>query len=457
MRTKLLFIAGALLTLPAVASAHAFGQQYTLPLPFQFYALGASCALIASFVFLMLYSTPERSSPFIPKRFTIQQSGIIEIILRGIGIIGFAGTLICAFWGAQDFTLNPVPELFWAILLLGFTYLSVFIGDLWRFVSPFETLARILFAKRPEPLMEYPEELGYVPAIVFYYALIWFELLSNGAGAIPSNIGAVLVGYAAVSLIGAGIFGIDEWFTYGDFFTVFFGLIGRFAPIQLEKRFLNVQPFAERLIVEEAESKSILVFILFMLASTAFDGLQDTQIWWNTLYHSLIQIYFYNIERLAIFIASPFIFLALYALAMYLMKLLTGTRERIVVLLLRFAYSLIPIAIAYNFAHYFTLLINSIQALFAIVSDPLGKGWDIFGTAHYVVNIGLIGAKEVWYAQFSAIVIGHILATYVAHRIAMREFPTRREIMLGQIPILILMVFYTVFGLWILAQGYQNG
>src|SRR3569833_647626 len=113
-----------------------------------------------------------------------------------------------------------------------------------------------------------------------------------------------------------------------------------------------------------------------------------------------------------------------------------------------YALSLIPIAIAYNFAHYYTLLINSTQLLFALASDPLGKGWDIFGTAHYQVNIGLIGAREVWYAQFIAIVFGHIIATYVAHQIAVREFSSREQMLFGQLPMLVLMVIYTVFGLW---------
>jgi hypothetical protein len=336
-------------------------------------------------------------------------------------------------------------------------YLSVFVGDLWRFVSPFETISRIIFSPSKEPLLRYPDWLGYFPAFIFYYFLIWFELLSYGAGAVPSVVGEVLIGYAALSVFGAGLFGIEEWFTRADFFTVFFGLIGRFAPIKIEKGHVSVQSFAERLVAEQTVSMSLLFFVLFMLASTAFDGLEETQVWWNTLYHSLWQTQVYTLERFAIFIASPFIFFALYALAIWLMQLFTRTRLKLITLLTRFAFSLVPIAIAYNFAHYFTLLVNGAQALVVMASDPLSRGWNIFGTAHNSVNIGLIGAKEVWYAQFSAIVLGHIIATYVAHRIAMREFSTRGQILAGQLPMLLLMVFYTVFGLWILSQGYQTG
>jgi hypothetical protein len=445
------------LLLPAFASAHAFGQQYTLPLPFQFYALGASCALVASFIFLLLYSAPNQSQTNFRRTILIRGWTGIEIFFRCIGVIGFIGTIICAFWGQQDFTLNPAPELFWTIFLLGFTYLSVFVSDLWRFVSPFETFARIFLGEGKKPLARYPEKLGYLPAIIFYFGLICFELLSYGAGAIPSIIGGVLLGYMAVSIAGAGIFGIEDWFTHADFFTVFFRLIGLFAPIQVERGIIRLQPPAERLVVEQTRSLNLLFFIVFMLASTAFDGLEETQIWWQTLYHSAFQMQLYPTERIFILIAMPFLFLALYALAIWLMSIFTDAHSRFTYFLSRFAFSLIPIAIAYNFAHYFTLLINSTQSLFAMASDPLGKGWNIFGTANYGVNIGLIGAREVWFAQFSAIVLGHVIATYVAHRIAVREFSSQRKVLYGQLPMLILMVFYTVFGLWILSQGYQTG
>jgi len=450
----------AMYLFPALVSAHAFGQQYTLPLPFQFYAFGASCALIVSFVFLSLYSTPEKNPGSIisvRKTYVIRKWNAIEFILRTIGVFGLIATLAAAFVGPEDFTLNPAPELFWVILLLGFTYLSVFVDGLWPMVSPFETLARIFLAKNKEPLLRYPEWLGYIPATGIYFFLIWFELLSYGAGAEPSAVGEFLLGYALFSIIGAGLFGIEEWFAHGDFFTVFFGLIGLFAPVKIERGLMHLQPPAERLVLEQAGRMGLLIFVLFMLSSTAFDGLEETQIWWNTLYHSALQMQIYPIERILILLASPFIFFGLYAFAIWLMRLFTRTRLLFTTLAIRFAFSLVPIAIAYNFAHYFTLLVTGAQAIYQMASDPFSKGWDLFGTVHYQVNALLIDAKYVWYAQFASILLGHIIATYVAHRIALKVFPTRAQIIAGQLPMLLLMVFYTVFGLWILSQGYQTG
>jgi hypothetical protein len=114
--------------------------------------------------------------------------------------------------------------------------------------------------------------------------------------------------------------------------------------------------------------------------------------------------------------------------------------------------SLIPIAIAYHLAHYLTYLLIQGQLVIRLASDPFGFGWNLFGTARYRPDIGLVGARFAWYTAVSAIVLGHILAVYVAHVIALREYATRRAALRSQVPMLVLMVGYTMVSLWIIAQ-----
>ena len=87
-----------------------------------------------------------------------------------------------------------------------------------------------------------------------------------------------------------------------------------------------------------------------------------------------------------------------------------------------------------------------------MVSDPFGFGWDLFGPSLYMVNIGVVNAKFVWYTSVIAIVTGHIIAVFLAHVIALRTFGQSRAALLSQIPMLVLMVSYTMLSLWILAQ-----
>ena len=61
-----------------------------------------------------------------------------------------------------------------------------------------------------------------------------------------------------------------------------------------------------------------------------------------------------------------------------------------------------------------------------------------------------IPISAVWYLSVGAIVIGHIAAVVLAHRRALADSATRP--ILAGLPLVLLMVGYTVLSLWIIAQ-----
>ncbi|MBI4311002.1 MAG: hypothetical protein HY681_04390 [Chloroflexi bacterium] len=117
-----------------------------------------------------------------------------------------------------------------------------------------------------------------------------------------------------------------------------------------------------------------------------------------------------------------------------------------------FVFSLIPIALAYHLAHFLAFLLIQGQLLVPLASDPFGWGWDLLGTARYTVNVNVVGAKFAWFLGVGAIVVGHIVAVYVAHVMALRQVGERRAALRSQYPMLALMVGYTMVSLWIIAQ-----
>ena len=117
-----------------------------------------------------------------------------------------------------------------------------------------------------------------------------------------------------------------------------------------------------------------------------------------------------------------------------------------------YVFSPVPIAIAYQVAHYYTYLLIQGQAIIALLSDPFGWGWDLFGTADYRINVNIIGADTVWYSQIALIVAGHVVALYLAHVAALRLMRDPKLAMRSQYPMLALMILYTVFSLWLLSQ-----
>jgi hypothetical protein len=118
-----------------------------------------------------------------------------------------------------------------------------------------------------------------------------------------------------------------------------------------------------------------------------------------------------------------------------------------------FVLSLVPIAAGYLAAHYFSLFVLQGQFVFFLISDPFGRGRDIFGTAGFVPNLGLLSPNLIWYFQVAALVVGHVAGLAVAHDRAVALFESRADALRSQYPMLALMVFFTVGGLWILSQG----
>ena len=117
-----------------------------------------------------------------------------------------------------------------------------------------------------------------------------------------------------------------------------------------------------------------------------------------------------------------------------------------------FVLTLVPIAVAYHLSHYFSLLLTTGQFIIPLASDPFGFGWNLFGTARYKPDIGIVSPYVVWYSAVTLIVIGHVIAVLLAHAEALRAFPNRRAALLSQLPMMLLMIAYTTLSLWIFAQ-----
>jgi hypothetical protein len=118
-----------------------------------------------------------------------------------------------------------------------------------------------------------------------------------------------------------------------------------------------------------------------------------------------------------------------------------------------FLASLVPIALVYAVAHYFSLLLLQGQFAIPLASDPLGRGWDLIGTADFRPNLAVLSPNAIWYVQVGALVVGHVAGLTLAHDRAVALFRSARTAMQTQYVMLVLMVVYTVGGLWLLSQG----
>ena len=471
-----MLLATAPLTLASeAADAHVMGVVYNLPIPFWMYAFGASAALALSFLMVGFFVTvqgAQRNFRSIEIPTAIPRAVLKG--LRGSSMVVFSLTILIALVGPQVSFGNLGFAFFWIVFVLGFAYATVLIGDVYAFISPCRIACDWIDRSRPGVFrgrVRYPSCLGYWPSVLLYMGFIWLELFGHESS---RTFGLLLLGYSALNLAGAMVFGAEAWFRYGEFFAVFFRILGKISPIAYVARgsstFVRLrQPFVG-LIEESAEHPSLVVFVLFMLSSTAFDGVHETltwvQVFWKNLYpllSSLIvrpSIFFVGLYydwQWAMLWLSPFFYLAIYLFFISVMKVVTRTSRSVSDLALQFVFTLVPIALVYHITHYYTLLFTDTPRLLPMISDPLGLGWNLFGTAAMDMQPVTLLANGVWHTQVGLILFGHIVSVYLAHAQALRIFQRKEKAMWSQLPMLLLMVAFTTAGLWILSLPIAAG
>jgi hypothetical protein len=119
-----------------------------------------------------------------------------------------------------------------------------------------------------------------------------------------------------------------------------------------------------------------------------------------------------------------------------------------------FIHTLVPIAMVYVAAHYFTFLLFEGQAIRYLASDPFGQGWDLFGTASAAIDYSLLSQNGAWYAQVAFVVLGHVAALTLAHDRALVLYKGDAKLAVrSQYWMLAIMVGFTSLALWLLAQA----
>jgi hypothetical protein len=341
----------------------------------------------------------------------------------------------------------------------------VFFGNVWPALNPWGAAADAIawlwerVAGYWDTPFAYPERLGRWPGAVLLFAFAALELAYSDPGD-PRSLGVAVVIYSLVTWLGMLAFGREAWTANGEAFSVYFGLLGRIAPLGRREgggAFVVRWPFTAltRLDVRPGT----LAFIAVMLGSVAFDGFSRTELWVDfraNLMRPVIEESPQLADVLGTLLAVGGLTLLVllvagaYLLAVRAAAVVTGYEGDLTG---AFLASLVPIALAYVVAHYFSLVVLQGQFMAPLLSDPLGRGWDLFGTADVEPDLGILTPNIVWYAQVAALVVGHVAGLALAHDRAVELFESPRKATASQYAMLALMVVYTVAGLWLLSSG----
>jgi hypothetical protein len=462
------------LTLP-LAHGLLIGRQ-DLPIPAWLFAWGASLVLIVSFVAL---SIAWRDSKFSSDRWRPVPEGLsrlltgrpAQIVTGAIGVLLLGMVVYAGLGGTDEPNLNFAVTFVFVTFWLGMVVLSILLGDVFRAFNPWRAIARTVGAvfrvaagQPHSPPLRYPEQLGRWPAVVGILAFVWLELVYGARGydtlgLEPSTVAVATLAYTAYTLIAMALFGVETWLGRGEAFSVYYGMFSQLAPLEVREGRLGIRrPLAAA--TRWARVPGSIAMVIATIASTTFDGAQEG------LLEGPIRDLFVSLADLGLgattaFRASLMIFFAL-TLAGVAGIFWAGVRGMRTVrgspalgsLGSSFAHTLIPIGVAYLAAHYFSLFVFAEQAQFTyLLSDPLGDGSDLFGTASSGIDYGLLGANTIWYVQVAALVTGHVTGLVLAHDRAITAYGDLDRAARSQRWMLLVMVAFTCLGLFLLSQA----
>ena len=455
-------VASALLAPPALA--HGLVGRTDLPIPRWLFGWGAAMVLIVSFVALaVLWQKPELQEGH--RRRLVRVPAALDVVCGVLGIGMFAAVVYSGLAGTQTATANLAPTVIYVVVWVGLVIVSLFCGDVFALFNPWRATARgvawiagrVAPERLPAPL-EYPARVGRWPAAVGVVAFVWVELIYPNRDD-PSILALLALAYAAVMLLGMSFYGIDRWTSRADAFAVYFNLFARLSPWERRDGVLYLRrPLSGVTQLEPAAGTVALV--VAMIGTTTFDGFTQGPIWRDLLPDLERPLLDLGMSLTgALQVAATIGLLVVVGLVallyragvagMHSVSASHGARD----LAQSFAHTLVPIAAAYAIAHYFSLLAYQGQATAFLVSDPLGDGSNLFGTASATIDYNVIRATGVWYVQVGALVIGHVAALILAHDRALVVWRKAREATRSQYWMLLVMVGFTSLGLWLLSAA----
>ncbi|MXW41567.1 MAG: hypothetical protein F4138_06605 [Acidimicrobiia bacterium] len=436
--------------------AHGVGVRGDLPLSFELFAIGAAVALMVTFISLsFIWRRSLLLEASSGRNLGVGLGRVLDVLVLparlaslGLFVLALASSVSGSEIGSQRFG----PLTVYVVLWVGMPLVSAVFGDVWRVLSPFETITAGIewtAAKLGLPPVEDKGEIrgGYWPSAMALGWFLFFELCYHN-GTTNEAVGGAMVAYTVGMVGGASVYG-RRWLHQADGFGVLFSLLAKMSPfyrddsgaIRLRAPLSGLTTVTPRI--------DILAVLLVVLGGTTFDSLAGSTLWPKIVGNPR------GWASTGINTAGMVVVIAIVALLYWLGSLAVGwlSEQNVRQVACRYAHSLVPIVLGYILAHYFSLLVlDGGQNFLRLLSNPFDRGSNWFGTADWSVNFLLVSTDAIAWVQFLAIVLGHIAAVLVAHDRAV-EMGSATEATWAQRPMLMVMVFYSVVGLWLLQEA----
>lgn len=377
-------------TLAGAPSAHPMPSSPHVDIPLVLIVIG-----IAVLVALVATVVPGRSHPAADDPGTAGtrdavawswQGGLSVrlLVVRVVAVLALVTAVVAARAGVDDELENLAPALVvgagWPLLILA----SLLVGSFWRWVDPWDTLARVLDRG------DGPGAPGHVyPAVVAALPWLWF-LSVHPRPLDPRAVGIALAAYTALTLAGCVALGRVRWLSSAEPVGIVLSWIG-LVP---RRRLTSWQPPA---------GAGLLLGVV--IAGSLVGALRRTELWSGVAALPRATTYATVGLLVACVVAGGLVLLA--------QRLAASPAQRAAV-----AQSLVPVAagvvVAISLAR--NRFFTSVQILPGLLGDPLGRGWDLLGSPTSGLDPAPLGATGLVALQLGVIAGAHLLAAVIAPR-----------------------------------------
>lgn len=461
VRNAGILILSLLIGVPGVASAHEISGRFEAPIPLEL-LFGGAAVTVGVTAILLAFSTEQL--PSASKEWQVRE--IPPNVATGLRIAGRSGffltftlTILIGFFGRQVPAENFATIFVWAVWLKGIAVVSALGGSPWRVLSPWRTIYDGLSRLEGDTiaLLDTPPQwVGVWPALAGY--LLWIGVLENFTTfpRSPQLTALFLLGYTTVMLIGGILYG-PQWFRQGDALAVLYRLFGGVAPCRAERApdggyILSVRaPWRD--CTTPTTDLGTAAFIVATVYTVSFDGFTSTPEYQTLLFGLRDAVEVFPMVEVLLYLAGFAGFLFALALVMWMTEYAARASQRKwKAVTIAFAPTILPIAVAYEIAHNYPFILENTGQLIAVL-------WSL-GTGGHMPTVNLLAwlsLSAFWWSQVLLIVVGHIVAVVAAHAVAIDRYPTVASARRGHIPLVALMIGYTVLSLWIISRPIVSG
>ena len=426
----------------------------------------------------------------------------------------FSIIIIAGLFGNQLPSKNLAPLLTWTIWWGGLILLILYAGKSWCYVCPWDAIASWaeglrFWGPKKEGLslgLKWPKVLRNIwLATVLFVALTWVEI-GFGVTMKPRATAWLGLGMLGMAFVSAFIFDRKSFCRYGCLVGRVSGLYALFSPVEVRAResdvcrscqthscyagneegescptfqylgsmdrntyciscmeclksceqnnvALQLRPWGEDLSRGFQPRSDEAYLALIMLSLAGFHGLTMTAAWreaigWLKGLLGVSESMAFSVGMAGLMVAPVVLYAFLVALSrLSAGRVLVGYRDYFI----RYAYALLPIALFYHLAHNSEHLLMEGQKVVALISDPFGWEWDLFGTATWTLA-PLTDLPTLWMIQVFLVMVGHIYSLWIARRTAVTLFSKSGAALRSQIPMLAAMILFSLMSLWLLKQ-----